>query len=202
MKIGIMGTGSVAQALAKGLADAGHSITFGSRQPESRTDLAHPVANLNQTAQNADVIVNATPGDSSEELLAQVDATAFEGKLLIDVANAATDNFNLIYPDTSLGAKLQEMLPGAKVVKTLNTCAGRIFINPSGIGPSSIFISGDDPSAKSAAAGILKDLGWPAASIVDLGGIETAKGPEHYFIMWSLLTQAVGTTGLNINVVH
>ncbi len=202
MNIGILGTGSVAQALAGGCVEAGHSVTLGSRYPESRTDLSFPVASLDETAQNADVIVNATPGDSSEELLAQVDAGAFSGKLLIDVANAATSSFDLIYPDSSLGEKLQEMLPKAKVVKTLNTCAGKVFVNPSAIGPSSVFVSGNDAGAKSEAVGLLRDLGWPEDSIVDLGGISTAKGPEHYFIMWAFLTQALGTTGLNIRVVR
>lgn len=202
MNIGILGTGSVAQALAGGCTEAGHSVTLGSRHPESRTDLSFPVADLTKTAQNADVIVNATPGASSEELLAQVGAAAFDGKLLIDVANAATSTFDLIYPGSSLGEQLQEMLPNAKVVKSLNTCAGKVFVNPSAIAPSSIFVSGNDADAKSEAVGLLRDLGWPEESIVDLGGISTAKGPEHYFIMWAVLTQALDTTGLNINVVR
>lgn len=202
MNIGIMGTGSVAQALAGGLAAAGHSVTLGSRHPESRTNLSFQVASLGETAQNADVIVNATPGESSEELLAQLAADAFRGKLLIDVANAATSSFDLVYPDSSLGEKLQEMLPEAKVVKTLNTCAGKVFVNPSAIEPSSIFVSGNDAGAKVETVGLLQDLGWPEDSVVDLGGISTAKGPEHYFIMWAVLTQSLGTTGLNIRVVQ
>ncbi len=146
--------------------------------------------------------MNATPGDSSEKLLAQVDAKAFSGKLLIDVANAATSSFDLIHPESSLGEKLQEMLPDAKVVKTLNTCAGKVFINPSAIEPSSIFVSGNDAGAKSEAVRLLRDLGWPEDSIVDLGEISTAKGPEHYFIMWAFPTQSLGTTSLNIRVIR
>lgn len=164
MKIGILGTGSVARALAQGCVKAGHSVTLGSRHPESRADLPFPVASLDTTAQDAEVIVNATPGDSSEELLAQVDVGAFSGTLLIDVANASTSSFDLIYPSSSLGEKVQQMLPDPKVVKTLNTCAGKVFINPSGIAPSSIFLSGDDADAKSQAAGLLRDLEWPEDS--------------------------------------
>ncbi|MDN5754358.1 MAG: hypothetical protein ACTHWW_02225 [Arthrobacter sp.] len=48
----------------------------------------------------------------------------------------------------------------------------------------------------------LGELGWTSESIVDLGGIETAKGPEHYFIMWAYLTDALGTTALNMQVVR
>ncbi|GAA5226883.1 NADPH-dependent F420 reductase [Paeniglutamicibacter antarcticus] len=202
MKIGILGTGSVAQALAGGCAAAGHSVTLGSRHPESRTDLVYPVSGLEETARNAEVIVNATPGASSKELLDQIDAAVFSGKLLIDVANAATSSYELIYPGSSLGEKLQEMLPEANVVKTMNTCAGKIFINPSSLEPTSIFVSGNDASAKNQATTLLKDLGWPEDSIIDLGGISTAKGPEHYFVMWACLTKAMGTTALNVRVVR
>lgn len=202
MNIGIMGTGSVARALASGCARAGHAVTLGSRHPESRTDLGFPVAGLDETARGADLIVNATPGESSEELLARVDADAFRGKLFIDVANAATSSLDLLYPDTSLGERLQAMFPDARVVKTLNTCAGKVFTHPSAIGPSSVFVSGDDADAKRETVVLLGELGWPESSVVDLGGISTAKGPEHYFIMWAFLTQALGTTELNMNVVR
>ncbi len=201
MKIGILGTGSVAQALAGGCVEAGHTVTLGSRHPKSRTDLPYPVDALEATARDAEVVVNATPGASSLELLAQLDPGVFSGKLLIDVSNAATSAFDLLYPDSSLGEKLQGMLPDAKVVKTLNTCAGKVFVNPSSLDPSSIFVSGDDAAAKSQSMGLLRDLGWTEDAIVDLGGISTAKGPEHYFIMWAYLTDALGTTGLNMCVV-
>ncbi len=99
-------------------------------------------------------------------------------------------------------AQNADVIVNAKVVKTLNTCAGKVFVNPSTIAPSSIFVSGNDADAKSEAVGLLRDLGWSEESIVDLGGISTAKGPEHYFVMWAVLTQALDTTGLNIDVVR
>lgn len=159
MKIGILGTGSVAQALAGGCIDVGHEVTLGSRQPESRTGLPFPVATLEATARDAEVIVNATPGAASVELLGQLDSAAFSGKLLIDVANAATSGFNHLYPGSSLGEKLQEMLPQAQVVKTMNTCAGKIFVNPSLLEPSSIFLSGDNVGAKDRTTSLLGGTG-------------------------------------------
>lgn len=201
MRIGILGTGSVAQALAGGCVEAGHEVTLGSRHPESRVGLPYPVGALEATARDAEVIVNATPGASSVELLGQLEVSVFSGKLLIDVANAATSAFDLLYPDSSLGEKLQQMLPDAHVVKTMNTCAGKIFVNPSSLDPSNIFVSGNDAGAKRQTMGLLRDLGWSKESIVDLGGIATAKGPEHYFIMWAYLTEALGTTAVNMRVV-
>ncbi len=50
---------------------------------------------------------------------------------------------------------------------------------------------------------LLQDLGWPQASIIDLGGIASARGPEHYFMLFVALMQARGGPEplLNINVV-
>ncbi|MGP5072759.1 NADPH-dependent F420 reductase [Arthrobacter rhombi] len=201
MKIGILGTGSVGQALAEGCAEAGYEVTLGSRHPETRVGLAYPVADLEATARDAEVIVNATPGASSVELLGQLDGSVFGGKLLIDVANAANSAFELLYPDSSLGEKLQDLLPQAQVVKTMNTCAGKVFINPSSLESSNIFVSGNEAGAKRQATALLRDLGWGEESIMDLGGIATARGPEHYFIMWAYLTEALGTTAVNLRVV-
>jgi hypothetical protein len=40
--------------------------------------------------------------------------------VLIDVANANTPSFELVYPNSSLGEKLQDALPSAHVVTTMN----------------------------------------------------------------------------------
>jgi predicted dinucleotide-binding enzyme len=42
---------------------------------------------------------------------------------LIDVTNALTPGFELVYPSSSVAAQLQQALPGAHVVKTMNTAA-------------------------------------------------------------------------------
>lgn len=202
MNIGIRGTGNVARTLAKRWTEAGHSVTLGSREPGSRMGLPFPVAGHDETTRNTGVVVNATPGGSSKYLLARVEPGALAGKLLIDVANAITPTFELVYPNSSLGEELQQMLPDARVVKTLNTCAATVFADPSEIEPSSVFLSGDDANAKGEAAGLLRNLGWPEDSIVDLGGISSAKGPEHYFLMFASIWQALGTPTFNIRLVH
>src|ERR671921_2332650 len=133
-----------AQALAGGWAGAGHSVTLGSRDPGSKTNLPFPVAGLAETARDADVVVNAALGGSSKVLFAGVDAGALAGKLIVDVANAVTPSFELVYPNSSLGEELQEVFPYARVVKTLNTCNTSVQADPKAIGPSSVFVSGDD----------------------------------------------------------
>jgi 8-hydroxy-5-deazaflavin:NADPH oxidoreductase len=201
MKIGILGTGTVARLLAAAWGHAGHEITLGSRDPASKR-LDAPVRTLADTVGWADVVVNATPGAASLATLATVDPGLFAGKTLIDVANAYTTDFGLAYPNASLAQRLQAALPGARVVKTLNTGAMALMAAPRRIGPSTVFLSGDDAGAKRETRGLLRDLGWSDDDVFDLGGIETARGPEHYALLaWGLLG-ALQTDAVNIRVVR
>jgi predicted dinucleotide-binding enzyme len=121
--------------------------------------------------------------------------------VLVDVANANTPSFELVYPNSSLGEKLQAALPAAKVVKTMNTAAMSVMTEPDTLPPSSVFVSGDDAGAKATVTSLLADLGWPDGSIVDLGEIESARGPEHYFLMFAALMRSLGTPGFNIRLI-
>jgi hypothetical protein len=202
MQVGILGTGRVAQALAGGWAKAGHAVTLGSRDPSGKHDLAYVVADHAETVRTADVVVNATPGTASVGVVSEIGESAFAGKVLIDIANATTPAFELAYPNASLGQALQQALPSAKVVKTLNTLTAPLMVNPSAIGPSTVFLSGDDDSARSTARRLLADLGWPDGAIVELGDIASARGPEHYFLLFAGVWQALGTTNFNIRLVR
>src|SRR6202035_1397516 len=171
MRLAILGTGNVAQTLARRLSAAGHEITFGSRDAASKGDLDAPVTSLAAAVAENDVVVNATPGSASLELLEGIGAATFAGKVLIDIANANTPSFELVYPNSSLGEKLQAALPAAKVVKTMNTAAMSVMTEPGTLPPTSVFMSGDDAGAKATVTSLLKDFGWADGSIVDLGGI-------------------------------
>jgi hypothetical protein len=201
MQIGILGTGNVAQTLARHWAAAGHQVTFGSRDPAGKDGLDAPVTTLAEAVAGGEVVVNATPGSASLETLQAIGADAFAGKILIDVANANTPSFELVYPNSSLGEKLQAALPDAKVVKTLNTAAMMVLTEPASLPPSSVFVCGDDAGAKKTVAALLGDFGWDGGAIVDLGGITSARGPEHYFLMFAAFMQALGTPRFNIRLV-
>jgi predicted dinucleotide-binding enzyme len=199
MFIGILGTGQVAQTLARALSDAGHQISLGSRDPQSKT-FEFPVLPLAEAVATADVVINATLGSGSLETLTSIGADAFAGKIVLDVANANTPAFDLLYPNSSLGEQLQAALPGAKIVKTMNTASMAVITDPSALGPSSVFVSGEDAGAKAIATSILTDLGWPADSVVDLGDIRSARGVEHYFLLFAALMQAKRSPMFNIQV--
>jgi predicted dinucleotide-binding enzyme len=117
------------------------------------------------------------------------------------VANAFAPGFTLLYPNSSVGEKLHEALPAARVVKTMNTARITMFTDPTQLGPATVFLSGNDPAAKSDAANLLRDFGWSNDAIIDLGGIESARGPEHYFVLFGALAGALGSMQFNIRVI-
>jgi 8-hydroxy-5-deazaflavin:NADPH oxidoreductase len=201
MQLGILGTGPVAQTLAQHWSAAGHDITFGSRKPSAAGALGAPVASLADAVAGSDAVVNATPGSASLAVVQAIGAAAFAGKVLIDVANANTPSFELVYPNSSLAEKLQAALPAARVVKTLNTAAMSVLTEPASLPPSSVFVSGDDAGAKAVVTSLLTDLGWPDGSVIDLGPIASARGPEHYFLMFAAIMQSLRSPTFNIRLV-
>ena len=201
MKLGILGTGKVAVMLAAAWRKAGHEITLGSRDPSSK-HLDFEVTSLADCVSGADVVVNAIVGSAALETISAMDAELFAGKTVIDVSNATTPQFEPTYSDSSLAARLQEALPSANLVKSMNTAAMSVVTRATIVPTSSLFVSGDSAEAKREAAGLIRDLGWSDEEIVDLGGIDTARGPEHYVVMFATLAGALKSEAFNIRLVR
>jgi predicted dinucleotide-binding enzyme len=200
MKIGVLGTGRVGKSVGHGLQKAGHVIMFGSRRPEDNSDLGAPVVGLAEAAIDVDVVISAIPGSVALETLGTIGAHALGGKVLMDIGNALTDQFELLFPNSSLGAAIQDAFPGTAVVKTLNTVTAPLMADPGSIGPTNVFLSGNDAAAKATVAALLGDLGWTPESQIDLGDIATARGPEHYIFLSMALMRVLGTTSYGIAV--
>jgi len=198
--IAILGSGRVATSLAAGLARGGHTLFIGVRKPEGTKPWDGPTATFVTHAEAiaaAEIVFNATPGDTSVERLAAL-ADALRGKLLVDVANAtgrdeAGRPTGLLYPTDSLAERLQSALPATRVVKTLNTMLAPVMSNPAMLTASpTVFLSGDDAEDKATVRALLADMGWENRSMLDLGGIATARGPEAVMLMVSDIMKASG----------
>ena len=200
MDITILGTGHMARTLAGGLLNSGHSIVFGSRTPAEHSDLPAPVAGYADAIAQGTIVISALAAAHSLEALAPL-ADAIGDRVLIDIGNAVDERFDLLYPDSSLGERLQQTLPLARVVKTLNTVGGPIGIDPSVLSaPTTVFLSGDDADAKATVAGILRELGWTDGQQIDLGGIATARAVEHYFLLFAALMGALRSPQFNLAI--
>lgn len=201
MRIAILGTGQVGIALGSAFATAGHDVVFGSRSTD-QTGLPAPVASTADAASSADVILTALPGTSSIPVLETIGDDALAGKIVLDVSNAVTREGTLAYPNDSVGRRMQERFPDVKVVKSLSTMFHGVMTDPTAIGATTVYVSGDDEGAKTVVKSLLTDLGWPETSQLDLGGIATAVGPEHYIPLFFATLQVVGTPMFNINAVR
>jgi len=201
MKIAILGTGQVGIALGAAFITAGHDVVFGSRSAD-KEGLPGPVVSTAEAAASAEVILTALPGTASIPTLESVGDEVLAGKIVLDVSNAVTPEGKLAYPNDSVARLMQERFPDVKVVKSLSTMFHGIMTDPSVVGATTVFVSGDDEDAKSVVKSLLSDLGWPEASQLDLGGVETAVGPEHYTPLFFVSLQRLGTPTFNINVVR
>ncbi|MFH9075177.1 NADPH-dependent F420 reductase [Streptomyces alboflavus] len=209
MRIALIGTGNVGRALAKAWAAAGHDVVLGSRDPAAKEDLAKelgvPVVGLAAAAEHGEAVVNATPGTESVATLRTAGAAALAGKLLIDIAVGFTEEphgLALSHPGVSLGEEIQEAFPEARVVKTFSTMDAIVMTAPGDLtGPSTVFLSGNDPQAKQTTATLLTDLGWPESAHLDLGGIETARGQEHFALLFMGIAGALGSYDFGLQVV-
>ncbi len=200
-QIAILGSGRVGSALAKALTRAGHHVTFGSRDPEAaKAKWQGPdvqFTTIEQALQMAQVVFNATPGAGSLELLIPLQAV-LAGKILVDVANATTRNPDgspgpLMYPQDSLAERLQQALPQTFVVKSLNTLLSPVMEDPTILkGAATVFLSGDNKEAKREVHALLVSTRWPEAAILDLGGIQSARGTEALMAIVPFLVKSQG----------
>ena len=210
MKIGVLGTGAVGNAIGGKLVELGHEVMMGARAADNPKVLAFAertggkVGVFKDAAAHGEIVFNCLRGDVSLDVLTAV-SPELEGKILVDVANPL--DFSKGAPPTlainntdSLGEVLQRGLPNTRVVKTLNTVNSAIMIDPGMIrGAHAVFVSGNDAAAKGKVKDILRSFGWQ--QIIDLGDISSARGPEQYLPLWLRLWQSLGTADFNIAVV-
>jgi predicted dinucleotide-binding enzyme len=213
MKIGVLGTGMVGQTIASKLAELGHEVTMGAREAgnEKAVEWAAGAGDgaregsFADAAAHGEMVFNCTAGTASVEALRSAGEAELAGKVLVDVANALDFSGGMppklsVVNDDSLGEQIQREFPDARVVKALNTVNASVMVT--GIPGSNLFVCGDDEAAKEQVTELLADFGWPADSVVDLGGIEGARGVEMYLPLWLSLMGALGTPQFNIGIVR
>ena len=216
MRIAVLGTSAVGRAVAARITEVGHTATMGTRDPAAtaaRDDFAAwhadhpdiPLSTFADAAKDADMVVNATGGDAC--LLALSAAGDLTGTVVLDISNpldhAAGFPPPLLVANTdSLGEQIQRALPGARVVKALNTMNNRLMVRPRDLadGDHTVFVCGDDAAAKAAVTGLLTEFGH--RDVFDLGDITAARGAEMYVALWLRMAIANGSSILNIKVVR
>jgi 8-hydroxy-5-deazaflavin:NADPH oxidoreductase len=214
MKIGVLGTGPVGQTVAAKLAELGHAVFVGTRDPAdtlARTSPDHfgnppfkawreqhaqvALGTLAQAAAHGELMVNATNGLGALEALKLAGAKNLAGKILMDIANPL--DFSKGMPPS-----LTVCNPEAKVVKTLNTMNAYLMVAPGQLagGDHTVFVSGNDAQAKNTVTELLKSFGWK--DILDLGDITTSRGTEMMLPIWARVWAATGNPMFTFKLVR
>ncbi len=134
MKIGVLGTGMVGEAIGTKLIQLGHEVKMGSRTANNEKAAAWVKQNGEKATQGTfadaaafgEMLFNCTSGGASLEALKMAGAENLNGKVLIDIANPLDFSRGmppslLVCNTDSLGEQIQRAFPEAKVVKSLNT---------------------------------------------------------------------------------
>jgi 8-hydroxy-5-deazaflavin:NADPH oxidoreductase len=218
MKIAVLGTGMVGNALGTKLVQRGHEVTMGSRDANNEAaqkwtsslgERAH-TATFRDAAAFGEIIISCTGGMHSMEALESVGAEPLNGKILIDVSNPLQQDKDgsiiLGFCNTdSLGERIQRAFPQTKVVKALNTVNCDIMIEPSRVpGDHNLFICGNDADAKKQVTQYLSDwFGWKPNNIIDIGDNTASRGTEMMMPLWMRLFQGVvGHPHFNYHIVR
>jgi predicted dinucleotide-binding enzyme len=200
--ISIIGSGTMATAVAGRVANAGHTVEVVNRDAAKVRKLADNLAGKATTgtygaAPVGDIVILAVPYGSVAAVVADF-GDALGGKVIIDLANPVNaDMTGLVTPPGSSGAQeTAKSLPaGAHVVKAFNTMFGHVLAKG---GRLDAFIAADDAQAKARVSTLLESLGLRP---LDVGGLNMAQTLEALGLMMiGLAKNGAGSWDIAMNV--
>jgi len=195
-KIGILGSGSVAQILAGGFIKYGYEVKMGTRDPKKLDEFLQKnsgkisVGSFQEASEFGEIVVLAVKGSAAKSLVEQV-KESLTGKVVIDPTNPIADippvdgvlnffsNINL-----SLMEELQTSAPKAHFVKAFSCIGGHFMVNAdfNGVRPS-MFICGNDTHAKGEVTQIVHQFGF---DVEDMGSAVSARAIEPLCMLWCI----------------
>jgi predicted dinucleotide-binding enzyme len=195
-KIGILGSGSVAQILAGGFIKYGFDVKMGTRDPKKLDEFLQKnsgkvtIGSFLDAAKFGEIIVLAVKGSIVKTLVEQI-KESISGKVVIDPTNPISDlppvdgvlNFSSNI-NMSLMEELQNLAPKAHFVKAFNSIGGHFMVNPdfNGIRPS-MFICGNDTHSKGEVTQIVHQFGF---DVEDMGSAVSARAIEPLCMLWCI----------------
>ncbi len=195
-RIGIIGSGVVAQTLGSGFLQHGYQVMLGSRDPSKLEEWVAEhrngaqVGSFAESASFGDIVVLAVAGRHASHALQLAGAENINGKTIIDATNpideAPSQNGVLKFftdLDHSLLEQCQHAFPDAHFVKAFNSVGSRLMVNPALESRPTMFICGNSESAKGEVNGILDQFGW---DVSDMGSAEAARAIEPLCILWCI----------------
>ncbi|KOV93289.1 NADPH-dependent F420 reductase [Streptomyces sp. NRRL B-3648] len=180
MRIGVLGTGNMADALATHWVRAGHDVVVGGRDVHKAERLATRLGgsakpgSLRAAAEFGQVVLAALPFGAGASVARGL-RTALDGKVLIDCSNPVGPGFLLLTQGgPSAAQQLAAAAPGTHVVKAFNLCHEDVWrMTPPVFDGRSLAVPvcGDDETALALVHQLVRQAGCePVAG----GGLERA----------------------------
>jgi len=195
-KIGIIGSGIVAQTLGAGFIKHEYDVMLGTRDTSKLQEWIQKdgkgarLGSFDETAIFGDIVILAVKGNAAIKALQMAGSKNLEGKTIIDATNPIADEAPVngvlkFYTDQngSLMEALQQEFPIAHFVKAFNSVGSALMVNPQLNATPTMFICGNDEAAKKEVSQILDLFGWETE---DMGSVEAARAIEPLCMLWCI----------------
>jgi predicted dinucleotide-binding enzyme len=194
-KVGILGSGAVAKALAAGFKKYGYEVMVGSRDAKKQEIISQTIGvqtgTFEQAAAFGDLAVLAVKGHAAKQVMELAGPGNLRGKTVLDTTNPIAEgkiiNGVLHYftgPNESLMEDLQKTFVDVNFVKCFNSVGNAMMVNPDfGDEKPTMFICGNSEAAKAETKTILDLFGYETE---DCGAVEAARAIEPLCMLWCI----------------
>ena len=195
-KIGIIGSGAVAQALGSGFIKHGYEVMLSSRDQskllvwkEKNGAKAH-TGGFEDAAKFGKIVVLAVKGTAAADAIEEAGPQNLQWKTVIDtcnpIADAPPEDGVLKYfttHDESLLERLQTQFPEIHFIKAFNSVGNAYMVDPPFAEKPTMFICGNIDAAKEQVKAILTEFGW---GIADMGKAVAGRAIEPLCMLWCI----------------
>ena len=179
MKIAVIGTGRIGGTLGQRWRDAGHDVTYGSREGSGTGPGGAAALSVADALTGAEVVLLAVPGRAMAEVVTTHGA-ALGGKVVIDAVNRIGE------PDVNSQAAIAAAAPDARYVRAFNTLGWENFADPP---PGAAMFFAADPAARPAAEELITAVGMEP---VFAGDVSASGTVDALLTLWFALVQHNG----------
>jgi predicted dinucleotide-binding enzyme len=184
MNVAVIGSGVIGRTLAARFSEAGHSVTFGARNPGDRalTDAAGEinvaVASIDDAIAGAEVVLLAIPGGAVADAMAAF-GPALDGKIVIDASN------NVGADPPNGHAHVAAAAPDAHYFRAFNSLGWENFADPryGDVNGDMLFAGADGPER----ATVEKLIGATGVRPIWVGGLDKVKVVDDFVALWFTL---------------
>lgn len=192
LRIAVLGAGNIGGALGRKWVAAGHSVSFGVRDPQGSDAEALRSLGSNVTVgtvaealgSDPQVALMAIPGGAMDDAITTY-AAQLDGRVIIDAANRMGGGG----PMNSL-TTFQQRTPNAKVYRAFNTYGYENFINPVYDGvQADLFYAGPAGDAQALVEQLITEVGLRPIRLGDIDQINTV---DSILGLWFTLSRQYG----------